>query len=215
MKTTISYELDLPAPPAWMLREAMREQQLYEIELFERCMTIKEFRVLLLPILYNIQGVIDGHHAPLVKQKFYDYKKKQYDRELRLYQRFPSDYQERWVNEWKEYMERDGLPDLPLLASCLRTPGETRGWNEGRSKWSDNHMLREGYKILAYKNGRCPETRKQKAKDLVRMIKMAGPELFKPMWECFEILKKNIKVDLDDRQQWRVLFLRDPSNRNA
>lgn len=66
MKTTINLTLDLPAPPQWMLDEVQQEQDAYEVDLFDRCMTIKEFRILLIPIIWKKKAELQNHVSLLL-----------------------------------------------------------------------------------------------------------------------------------------------------
>jgi hypothetical protein len=236
-KMTNSNILALPAPPQWMLEEAQQEQTAYERDLFERCMTIKEFRVLILPIMWNKRAQAENHVSLLLLPVWFaDAYRALRDAEHSKRHRM---YRYAGLEHANARRAMNGLPAADTLdiiygpdileiedpmeivqwqATCHRWYRNGRNYaskimesihnvnKRGADKYARDYnctyhwgghwgkiMTPKVEKALAFKNGRCPETRKLKAYQLAHHY---NRRTMKPFWECVEILKKNPKMEM-------------------
>lgn len=176
----------LPPPPAAMLQEAENAEADYLQELFERVMTIKEFRVLMLPLLWNARAHWTGSQSSLIMNRFDEWdisRQEQKMAELALILR-PGNHRFRQASILKNQ-----------ITKMIENPQNHRDKsNFIRSVLYKNKMGMKAKQILkdkvaaklAFKNGKIPATRHAKAWSLVRMWE---PETWKPFWECVEILR--------------------------
>ena len=250
METTIKFTLALPAPPQWMLEEVQQEQDAYERDLFDQCMNIKEFRILMLPILWNKKAQAENHVSLLLPpvwmadayrmtkdaQRQKRYGTARYMGLERLNNRLAiNGYPP--VRSVDEEFGPDILEMEPMeivqwdASSALREHRMGRTYaakvmesihninKRGVDRYTQDYncsyhwsghwgkiMTPKVEKALAFKNGRCPETRKLKAYQLAHHY---NRRTMKPFWECVEILKKNPKMEFTLYDGGRAPYLNE------